>query len=40
MAPVNGADTADASVRHARKRPTENVSPPSSRMRKGAVGNS
>src|SRR5258708_18691754 len=40
MAPVSGADAADAYVRNPRKSPEANVDPPSSRMRNGAVGSS
>src|SRR5438552_19216604 len=40
MAPVSGADAADAYVRKPRNSPDANVLPPSSWMRKGAVGSS
>src|SRR6266849_9646536 len=40
IAPVSGADVADAYVRKPRNSPDANVLPPSSRMRKGAVGRS
>jgi hypothetical protein len=39
-APVSGADSAEAYVRRPRKRPAAVVDPPSSRIRKGAVGRS
>src|SRR3954447_22481725 len=40
IAPVSGADAADAYVRKPRNRPDANVDPPSSWMRNGAVGSS
>ncbi len=40
MAPVSGADAAEAYVRKPRNRPDANVLPPSYWMRKGAVGSS